>query len=187
MANKGSMGQSATSSNLVTVGEIAGAYGIKGWVKVKSFTQPEENILNYSPWWLKTRHGVKRVEVDTSMHRPQGVVAHIVDLDDRDQAAALLGVKIAIECDQLPALEQGDYYWHQLIGLTVVSEYEGNTTALGRVASLLETGANDVLVVKGDGDSLDTRERLVPYLPGSVVRSIDLEQGLITVDWDPDF
>ena len=187
MASKGSFAESATSSNLVTVGEIAGAYGIKGWVKIKSFTQPQENILNYSPWWLKTRHGVKRVEVDTSMHRPQGVVAHIVDLDDRDQAAALVGVKIAIERDQLPALEEGDYYWDQLIGLAVVSEYESRNVALGRITGLLETGANDVLVVKGDADSLDTRERLIPYLPGSVVCSIDLERSLVTVDWDPDF
>lgn len=179
-----------TSSNLVTVGEIVGAYGVKGWVKVKSHTQPEENIVSYSPWWLKTRHGVKKVEIDEAKARPQGIVAHIVGLDDRDEAAAMRGVAIAIERNLLPALDQGDYYWHQLVGLRVVSQYEGRTTPLGRVTSLLETGANDVLVIKGsegDADSIDGRERLIPYLPDSVVRSVDLDQGVMTVDWDPEF
>jgi 16S rRNA processing protein RimM len=201
-------------SNLITVGEIAGAYGVKGWVKVKSHTQPVENILQYTPWWLKTRHGVKQVEVDESQQRSQGLAVHIVGLDDRDEAAALFGVKIAIERDQLPSLEAGEYYWDQLIGLTVISDFEGRQYHLGRVTGLLETGANDVLVVRGAADTVaiegqakekpateepaqvepgsgaaiaDDRERLIPYLPGQVVTQIDLDQGIMRVDWDPDF
>lgn len=175
------------TSNLVTVGEIAGAFGIKGWVKVKSFTQPAANILNYSPWWLKTRHGVKAVEVDESQSRPQGVVAHIAGMDDRDEAAGFYGVEIAIERDQLPELDENEYYWHQLIGLVVVNHYQGREQILGRVDSMLETGANDVLVVKGDDSSIDDRERLIPYLPGSVIGTIDIARGSIEVMWDPDF
>ena len=179
--------KSGSRSNLVTVGEIVGVFGVKGWVKVKSFTQPEANILDYAPWWLKTRHGVKAVEIDEPMQRSQGLVVHIVGLDDRDQAAELRGVKIAIERDQLPALGDGEYYWDQLIGLSVISCYGGREQNLGYVENLLETGANDVLVIKANDSSIDDRERLVPYLPDSVVHRIDIEQGLIFVDWDPDF
>lgn len=175
------------SLDLVTVGEIAGAFGIKGWVKVKSFTQPQENILSYSPWWLKTKHGVRAIEIDESQQRSQGLAVHIVDLDDRDEAASLYGATIAIDCDQLPELAEDEYYWHQLIGLNVINHYEGLETRLGKVDSMLETGANDVLVIKGDDASIDDRERLIPYLPGSVVRSIDIEQGVIRVEWDPEF
>jgi 16S rRNA processing protein RimM len=187
MADETPNAGSKTGSNLVAVGELAGAHGVKGWVKVKSSTEPEENIFSYSPWWLKTKHGVKKVEVDDASQRPQGLLAHIVGLDDRDEAAALNGVKIAVERSQLPELEAGEYYWHQLIGLTVISEYGGQKRRLGQVSKLLETGANDVLVVKGDEASIDDRERLIPYLPDRVVRSIDIEQGAMTVDWDPEF
>ncbi len=179
--------ESKKRSNLVTVGEIAGVFGIKGWVKVKSSTDPDSNILDYSPWWLKTRYGVKAVEVDESQHRPQGIVAHIVGVDDRDAATELRGVQIAIERDQLPDLEQGEYYWDQLIGLAVISHYDGGEHRLGCVANLLETGANDVLVIKADATSIDDRERLVPYLPDQVVQTVDIEQGMIVVKWDPDF
>ncbi len=178
---------SGSRSNLVTVGEIVGVFGIKGWVKVKSFTQPEANILDYAPWWLKTRHGVKPVEIDETMQRSQGLVVHIIGLDDRDEAAELRGVKIAMERDQLPALDEGEYYWDQLIGLSVISCYGAHDQHLGVVESLLETGANDVLVIKANDSSMDDRERLVPYLPDSVVQKVDLEQGVIVVDWDPDF
>lgn len=179
--------ESKTGSNLVTVGVLVGAYGVQGWVKVKSHTEPEDNITRYSPWWLKTRYGVKQVEVDQTKARPQGLVVHIVGIDDRDQAAALNGVQVAVERDQLPALDDGEYYWHQLIGLAVVSEYEGKRYALGKVDTLLETGANDVLVVKGDADSIDDRERLIPYLPGGVVRSVDIAAETLWVEWDPEF
>ena len=174
-------------SNLVTVGEIVGVFGVKGWVKVKSFTQSQANILDYTPWWLKTRHGVKAVEIDETMQRPQGLAVHIVGLDDRDQAAELQGVKIAIQRDQLPELDNGEYYWDQLIGLSVISRYQGREQLLGHVDSLLETGANDVLVIKADHASIDDRERLVPYLPDTVVQSVDIAEGVMIVEWDPDF
>lgn len=181
-------GQGAkTSSNLVTVGVLAGAYGVQGWVKVKSYTEPVSNITSYSPWWLKTRHGVKKVEIDQIKLRPQGLIAHIVGIDDRDEAAALNGVQIAVERDQLPALGEGQYYWHQLIGLSVVSQYEGKEYVFGKVSSLLETGANDVLVVKGDADSIDRRERLIPYLLDTVIHSVDIAGGTLRVEWDPEF
>ena len=177
----------ANKSNLVNVGRITTVYGVKGWVKIHSNTEPRENILQYQPWWLKTRHGVKPVEIDAGRQHGQGIVAHIVGVDDRDKAREYCQIDIAVERDQLPALEDDEYYWHQLEGLTVISEFDGNEYNLGEVSKLIETGANDVLVVKGKETSLDRNERLLPYVPGQFIKSIDLDAGEIRVDWDPEF
>jgi len=177
----------AKRSNLISVGRITGVFGVKGWVKVKSSTEPAEQILQYSPWWLKTRHGVKPVEIDDHQQHNTGLVVHIKGVDDRDEAAAYTLVDIAVERSQLPELDTGDYYWHQLIGLSVISEYQGAEYTLGVVDKLLETGANDVLVVKANDASMDDRERLVPYVPDVYVKAIDLEAGSIRVEWDPEF
>ncbi len=180
------MGENSRSK-LVDVGRITTVFGVKGWVKVHSDTQPLENIFSYNPLWLKTKHGVKAMEVDEFRLHGKGLVAHIKGLDDRDEAQALSRVTIAIERDQMPELDAGDYYWHQLEGLTVVTEFDGRSDVLGQVTKLMETGANDVLVVKGDANSIDQSERLIPYVPEQFVKGIDLEAGLIVVDWDPDF
>ncbi len=162
-------------------------FGVKGWVKVHSATQPMDNICHYSPWWLKTRHGVKQVEIEDFKPHGQNMVVHIKGIDDRDAARELCQIDIAVERDQIPDLEAGDYYWYQLQDLKVISIYAGQETILGRVSHILETGANDVLVVKGDADSIDQSERLVPYVPDQYVKSVDLNSQTITVDWDPDF
>lgn len=172
---------------LIDVGRISAAHGIKGWLKVQSFTQPADNLFEYHPWWLKTPHGVKQVEIDASRPQGKGYVVHIKGVDDRDLASRYTGQIIAVERAQLPALDAGDYYWHQLEGLRVISRYQGQPQNLGRVANLLETGANDVLVVAPDSESIDQRERLVPYVPEQYVLSVDLAAGTIEVDWDPDF
>ncbi len=174
-------------SNLINVGRITTVHGVKGWVKIHSDTAPKENILQYQPWWLKTRHGVKAVEIDEGQVHGQGLIAHIKGVDDRDLAREYCQVDIAIERAQFPDLETGEFYWHQLEGLSVTSEYEGQTYKLGSVTRLMETGANDVLVVKGQADSIDQKERLIPYLPDQVIRSVDLESREMTVEWDPEF
>lgn len=174
-------------SNLVDVGRITAVFGIKGWIKIQSYTEPRENIFNYQPWWLKTCHGVKAVEIDAGQVHGNGLVAHIKGVDDRDTASQYCRVSIAVEREQLPPLEDSEYYWHQLEGLRVISEYEGRTYHLGRVLRLMETGANDVLVVKGGSDGLDEQERLIPYLPGQFVKSVDLAAGELRVEWDPEF
>ena len=176
-----------SSSNLVNIGRISAVFGVKGWVKIHSYTEPTENVLIYNPWWLKTAHGVKSVEIDEARPHGKGFVAHIKGVDDRDQAVLYTGVDIAVESSQLPNLDEGDYYWRDLQGLAVVTEFEGSEQRLGRVARLLETGANDVLVVVADEQSIDQRERLIPYLPGQFVKSVDLAAGEIRVDWDPEF
>lgn len=166
------------ADNLVVIGRINGIYGIHGWVRVFSYTDPRARILDYSPWRLE--QGELWVARDVLDGHPQGkgIVVRLEGSGDREAARGLIGKRIAVQRTQLPGLAPGEYYWADLIGLQVTTR-EGRM--LGRVYDLMETGANDVLVVKGD------RERLIPYLPGQVVLEVDREQGTLLVDWDPDF
>ena len=173
--------------NLIDVGRINSAFGVQGWVKVQSATEPEENLFSYSPWWLKTRHGVKAVDVVEYRQHGKGWAVKIKGVDDRDGAEQLNRVTIAIERSQFQPLAEGEYYWHQLQGMKVITEFEGSCQCLGKVVRLLETGANDVLVVQGDDSAIDERERLIPYVPEQFITLVDLQAQEIRVDWDPDF
>jgi 16S rRNA processing protein RimM len=166
------------SEQHISVGKISGVFGIKGWVKVFSFTDPRENILTYSPWLLKKGDQTKTVNVVGGQLQGKTIVAQLADVDDRDQAASLMGWDIFITQDQLPKAAKGEYYWSDLIGLQVET-IDG--VQLGVVDSLLETGANDVIIVQGE------RERVIPFLQGRTIIKVDLEAGKIIVDWDPDF
>lgn len=174
-------------SNLVNIGRVMTVFGVKGWLKVYSNTEPPERILDYNPLWIKTRHGVKKVEIDAGRPHGPAFVVHIKGLDDRELAREYCQSDIAVELDQIPQLEDGEFYWYQLHGLVVISEYDGQSVRLGTVQRLMETGANDVLVIQGDAESVDQRERLVPYVPGQYVKSVDLVAGTMIVDWDPEF
>ncbi len=162
----------------VILGRISGFYGVRGWVKVFSYTKPIANILNYSSWQLCQHERWQTVSLCEGKIHGKGIIARLDSIHDRDEAARLLGADIAVEREQLPSTYNGEYYWADLIGLTVVN-HEGVT--LGQVDHLLETGANDVLVVKGE------RERLIPFLPEHVILDVDLVQHLLHVDWDADF
>lgn len=159
----------------VIVGRLAGVYGVKGWLRVQSFTEPAENILKYLPWDVE---GVGQVKVSQGKLHGKGLIAHLVGIDDRDEAAKLIGREIRVERTALPALDDGDYYWSDLIGLDVVNT-QGE--ALGRIARMVETGAHDVMVLEGE------RERLVPYAKGRVVQEVDLPARRVVVDWDTDY
>lgn len=174
-------------SNLVNVGRVSGAFGVKGWVKIISYTEPVDNIVEYSPWWLKTPHGVKAISVEEHSFRGGSLVVRFDGVEDRDQAASFNLTNIAVERDQMPTLSDGEYYWHQLVGLRVVCSSGQQEVCLGEVKALLETGANDVLVVEPTDTSIDDRERLVPYVPDIYVREVDLDNEQISVDWDPEF
>lgn len=179
-----------SDKSLLVAGEVVGVYGVKGWLKIKSFTQPAENLFHYQPWWLASDPaGTDRreVEVDSYQSRPQGHVAHLVGLDDRDQAERLGRRLILVPSHCLPSLESGDYYWHQLIGLAVFTVQGDERKCLGRVSDIMETGANDVMVVQGDESAIDRRERLIPYVLDRYIIKVDLAAGEIWVDWDPEF
>ncbi len=163
----------------VIVGRVSGVYGVRGWVKVFSHTDPRDNITRYDPWYLATREGWQARSVEQGRAHGKTVIAKLEGIDDRNQAALLAGHDIAIRRDQLEALAEGEYYWSDLIGLRVETP-QGEM--LGTVEYLMETGANDVLVVRGE-----SRKHLVPYIKDQVIRNIDLERGIITADWDPDF
>jgi len=167
-----------TKPEIINVGKISGVFGVKGWVKVFSFTDPRENILTYSPWLLKKGDETKTVEVIDGQLQGKTIVAQLAGVNDRDQAAGLMGWDVFITQDQLPAAAKDEYYWSDLVGLKVET-IDG--VQLGVVDSLLETGANDVIVVQGE------RERAIPFLQGQTIIDIDLNEGRIIVDWDPEF
>ena len=162
----------------VPLGRVGGPYGVRGWVRVVSGTEPPEQILGYSPWLLERNGEWRPIEVISGRVHGKGLVAQLAGCSDRDQAAALAGAEIAVLRTALAELAADEFYWADLVGLAVVTT-EGMD--LGTVDHLIETGANDVLVVRGD------RERLIPFTPGHAVVEVDMEQRLLTVAWDPAF
>lgn len=166
-------------SDLLSAGEVSGVFGVKGMVKVFSFTDPRENILAYSPWILQKNGQTKEVKIVSGQRHGNNVIAELEGVSDRDAALALIGWNIFISKQQLPKPKPGEYYWADLVGLSVETQ---QGISLGKVDHLLETGANDVLVVR-DGEI----ERLIPFLQQQTVLNIDLDAGLMIVDWDPDF
>ncbi len=168
-----------SADELINVGEISGVFGVKGWIKVFSFTQPRENILSYSPWYLQKGDEIKQVKPVDGQRQGKLVVASLFGVNDRDQALLLGGWKILIDRGQLPVLGRDEYYWSDLIGLKVKTP---QGVKLGVVVSMMETGANDVLVVR-EGE----KERLIPFIQQHTVMDIDLDLAEIIVDWDPEF
>lgn len=161
----------------ITLGKIVGVYGVKGWVKVFSETRPREDIFKYSPWQLELNGTAIEVKVQEGRAQGKGLVASLEAYTDCDQARELIGAVISIPQTALPDAGIGEYYWSQLIGLQV-KNIQG--IELGEVIDLIDTGANDVLVVKGD------KERLIPFTEFAVIE-VDLDGGKLTADWDADF
>lgn len=160
------------------IGRISGLYGVRGWVKVYSHTEPKENLLAYAPWLLRKGGEWREIQVLEGAIRGKGIIARLEGIEDRDEARRLMDTEIFIRRSQLPHPGEGEYYWADLIGLRVITAADID---LGRVEELMETGSNDVLVVKGE------RERLIPFILGQVVIDVDREQGVMRVDWDPEF
>lgn len=198
------MGQQDEASEKVILGRITGVYGVKGWLKVFSYTDPMEAIVDYSPWYIRAEKRKqspwKEVKLKAGKRHAKTVVAQLEDCNDRDAAMAYIGTEIAIELQQLEALKGKDeYYWRDLIGMRVINQ---QGIELGRVKSLLETGANDVLVVvpeearpeedgpeeSGSSETGDEKkERLIPWTMGNSIITVDQEQGVIEVDWESDW
>jgi 16S rRNA processing protein RimM len=167
----------------VVVARITGCYGLSGWLKIHSYTDPPENVLGFGNWQVKRRDGYEAVEFDAGERRGKGLVAHIAGVDDRTRAESYRGLEVSVPESALPMLPEGDYYWRDLQGLQVWCRVGDDRVLLGTVDYLIETGANDVLVVAACAGSIDQRERLIPYLPGDTVTAVDLAAGEIEVDW----
>ncbi len=161
----------------VIVGRFGAAFGIKGWIKVFSYTDPITNILEYTPWYIQHGNDWQQIVIeDGKMHSNQ-IIVKLPGCDDRNRAETFTHLEIAITADTLPPLEKNQYYWSDLVGLDVINLQKEN---LGTVKELMTTGSNDVLIVSGD------KQRLIPYIK-QVIINVDLEKRSITVDWDSDF
>jgi 16S rRNA processing protein RimM len=144
---------------------------------VFSYTQPREAILEYAGWFLRKKGEWQAASIREGKRHGKAVIVRLEGVEDRDQAAALIGCDIAIARDALPKVEDGSYYWADLEGMRVVHR---DGSELGRVAYLMETGANDVLVTEGE------RERLIPFIAEKVILDVDFATGVIRVDWEWD-
>ncbi|MGY0218813.1 ribosome maturation factor RimM [Endozoicomonadaceae bacterium StTr2] len=171
----------------VVLGRITTVYGIKGWVKIYSWTNPMENILKYKQWSLLLDGQTREVKVSEGRRHGKGLIAQIEGCNDREEARTYCGAEIRVKADLLPAPAEDEVYWHQLEGLNVVTLQGEDEVLLGKIHHMMETGANDVMVVRACKGSLDRQERLIPWLPGDVVKDTDLETGQVRVDWDPEF
>jgi len=161
------------------MGRIHGAFGLRGELKVESFSEPETALLGYQPWILRDARGHERsVSGARGRAANKGLVVALPGIDDRTAAEALRGTEIFVSRSALPPPRPGEFYWADLEGLRVRT-VEG--VDLGTVVQVLPTGANDVLVVHGG------RERMIPFVRPDTVVSIDLDAGEIVVDWDPEF
>lgn len=171
----------SVSPDFIMLGKISGVFGVRGWLKVYSHTDPREGIVKYSPWYLKQRGEWVKVNVKTGHRQGKTIVAQLEGVNDRNQAETMIGLEIAVRKEQLPKLPKGKYYWSELEGLQV-STVDG--VDVGVVDYVFATGANDVLVVKKLDDA---GECLIPFLHDDVIKTVDLSASTMLVDWDPDF
>jgi 16S rRNA processing protein RimM len=161
----------------VVLGQISGLFGVKGWVKIHSYTDPREAILDYGDWQIGQEGNWKSAHLAEGKRHGKTVIARLDGIEDRDDAAEYIDALISVPRTKMPATEKDEYYWSDLEGLKVVG---ADGRLLGQVAYLLETGANDVLVIRGD------QEILIPYIAGEVIKDVDLAEGVINVDWEWD-
>lgn len=166
------------TKKIIVVGKIASVYGLHGWLKVASFTDPPENIIHYSPWQILI--GNKQEEIIPAQTKIQGnrIIVQMPGYTDRDLARRFTGAEIAVFRDQLPPLPSHEYYWTDLEGLEVITN---NNIPLGSVEHVMATGTNDVLVIQG------AKRHLIPFLLDQIILEIDMDKRIIRVDWDPNF
>lgn len=171
------------ASDTVVIGKIGAPYGVKGWVKITTYTDEIQGVFDYSPWLLGDE--LKECTIDQWRTHNKGVVAKLVGVENRDDAESIKNLEISIKAQQLPQLADDDYYWRDLVGMQVVTEQGYD---LGVVKELFETGANDVMLVKANSkDAFGQKERMLPFLREQVIKTVDMQAKTIKVDWDPGF
>lgn len=169
----------------VVLGTLGAVYGVKGWLKIQSYTEIDEAIFDYSPWLIKQQGEWREVQVAEWRRHNKGLIARLAQVNDRDQAAVFTGLEIGVEADTLPKLADDEFYWRDLIGMAVV-----NTDGyhMGVVDQLMATASNDVMVVKANNnDAFGRHERLIPFIQSQYVTAVDSATRQITVDWPADF
>ena len=174
-----------TQQRIEVVGKLGSTYGIRGWLRVYSSTEYAESIFDYQPWFLKIKGQWQPTELESWKHHNHELIAKLKNVNDRETAQSLANIEIGVDLSVFPQLEEGDYYWHDLIGCNVVN-LEGYV--MGTVTEMMETGSNDVLVVRANSkDAFGKQERLIPFLYEQVVKRVDLTTKVIEVDWDAGF
>jgi len=174
--------EGSAADEWVVIGRLGALHGVRGMLRVHSETEPPEQIFAYFPWRL--RQGGRQLQVDGCDWKVSGkrFIASLPGIADMEAASFWVGALVEVPGSAFTELPKGEYYWHQLLGLDV---YNLNNEMLGKVKSMLETGANDVLLVAPCEGSLDNRERLIPWTPGVHLVDVSLEKGSLRVDWDP--
>jgi 16S rRNA processing protein RimM len=174
-----------SSSNPVIIGCLGAVYGIKGWLKVSSYTQQAEAIFDYQPWLVGHADKSREVIVTEWRRHNKSLIVKLDGFDVREQSQTLTGLEILVNSEQLPELDGSEHYWRDLMGMNVVNR---DGYDFGQVTDLMETGSNDVLVVKANlKDAFGKQERLIPFVESQVVDNVDIKTQTITVDWDPGF
>lgn len=158
----------------ISIGRISQPYGVKGWLKILSFTEFFADIIEYQPWYLQIGNEWKQLDTEEVREHGKGLIAKFAGIDTPEQARMFSGKTLAIPRSQLPVLEKNEHYCSDLEGLTVIDQ---NNRNIGTVIYVMATGSNDVLVVKGD------KEFAIPYL-SHVISSVDLVKKEIHVNWD---
>jgi len=159
----------------IIVGKFGSTYGVNGWIKIHAYTEFNENILEYRPWYIQRENKWTPITIESGRMQGDRVLVKLAGINSPEEARLMTGVPIAVTRSQLPKLKENEYYWSDLIGLTVINK---DGAVLGKVVYLMETGSNDVLVIKGD------KEHAIPYLFGTVIKDIDLNKHEIHVDWE---
>lgn len=169
----------------LVLGKLGSSYGVRGWLRIFPATEDQEGIFDYQPLYIRQSGKLQLAQIEEWKWHSQDLVIKLKGIDDRETAQRLTNAEIVVEADALPVLDNGDYYWKDLIGCQVVSQQGYD---MGIVSDLMETGSNDVLVVKANfNDAFGIKERLIPFLEEQVIKSVDLEKKHIVVDWDPNF
>jgi 16S rRNA processing protein RimM len=161
----------------LVVGRFGKTYGVSGWIKVISFTTPQENILKFQPWLIQKKDEWEEFYFEASKKHAGGVIVKLPSCNSPEEARYFTNINIGIRREQLPKLPANEFYWDDLIGLDVVNKEGVN---LGKIEELIATGSNDVLVVMGD------RKRLIPYISNVIIK-VDLSSKSVSVDWGEDF
>jgi len=174
-----------TQNDILVVGKLGASYGIRGWLKVFSYTEVPENIFDYKPWLLKIDGQWIEYKLEDWKRHNQGYVCKLSTMEDRTQAQAYTNSEIGVHATEFPQLDSDEFYWKDMFGMQVITTKGYD---LGVVEDIMETGSNDVLVVKANPkDAFGKKERLVPFLREQVVTHVDLTARQIEVDWDPGF
>lgn len=179
--------------DLITLGKVQGIFGLNGALKIYSWTSPKENIFKYKSWQLdfseaknsaESNQTPKQYKLCEGRQHKKGLIAFLEGISTATDAQQMIGAYIKILKSELPILAENEYYWSDLIGLKV---FNLDGYLLGKVKELIETGANDCLIVAPCSNSFDVKERVLPYLSPEFIKKIDLDAGSIEIDWDKDF